>query len=75
MVDCDKLTEASLDFVKGVVIWEELPLDISQATLQQNKVLRVIKKNIAKKRLEMLAEFAEMYACTATAGLLRCFNS
>jgi len=57
--DFEEMMPKYLSFIKGVVDSDDLPLNVSRETLQQNKLLRVIKKKLVRKALDMLKKMSD----------------
>ncbi|MDT8389359.1 MAG: molecular chaperone HtpG [Lentisphaeria bacterium] len=53
---CDALVPSWLRFLRGVVDSSDLPLNVSRETLQEERVIRVIQKNVVKKVLDTLSD-------------------
>jgi molecular chaperone HtpG len=57
--DCEDLVPEYLKFVRGVIETQDIPLNISRETLQQNKILKIIGKNILKKIFDMFNKISD----------------
>ena len=57
--NCKELLPEYLNFVNGLVDSNDLPLNVSREMVQENRILRVIKKQLVKKTIEMMEELAE----------------
>ena len=57
--DCEDLLPEYMKFVRGVIETEDIPLNISRETLQQNKIIKLIGKHIMKKVFEMFNRISD----------------
>jgi len=57
--DFQDMMPSYLSFVRGVVDSDDLPLNVSRETLQQHKLLKVIKKKLVRKTLDMIKKIEE----------------
>merc|ERR1712146_259609 len=59
MDDCENLLPEYLRFLKGVVDSEDLNLNVSRELLQETSTMRLIKRNLTKKAIEMFNEISQ----------------
>jgi len=57
--EMEELVPRYLNFIKGLVDSNDLPLNVNREQLQKNKVMKVINKKLTRKALDMLRRMAE----------------
>ena len=57
--DSTELIPEYMKFITGIIDSDDLPLNISRETLQQNKIMRIFKKNIVKKCMDLISKISE----------------
>merc|ERR1712032_538346 len=55
----EELLPRYMNFVRGVVDSDDLPLNVSRGQLQQNKIMKVISKKLVRKVLELMKKLAK----------------
>jgi len=48
-----------LGFIRGVIDSDDLPLNVNRETLQESKILKIIKKKVVRKAIDMIRNFAK----------------